>query len=73
MSFEDEAQKIELMEWKRVNETRKSSQFKFAAGDDGYGSPECECGEPIPAARREYGYSICVECAADKERKGLRR
>ena len=33
------------------------------------GTKKCkECGEIIPVARRELGFSLCIECAVQAER-----
>lgn len=36
------------------------------------GAAECQCGEPIPDARRLGGYSRCVECVSDDEARARR-
>jgi RNA polymerase-binding transcription factor DksA len=34
------------------------------------GSEECgDCGEKIPDARRKLGFSLCIECASESERR----
>ncbi|HET6718360.1 MAG TPA: hypothetical protein VFH22_01855 [Rhodocyclaceae bacterium] len=34
------------------------------------GAEECRCcDEPIPLARRQLGYSLCLPCAAEEERR----
>ena len=34
------------------------------------GSEECgDCGEKIPDARRTLGFSLCIECASESERR----
>lgn len=34
------------------------------------GSKECgDCGEKIPDARRNLGFSLCIECASESERR----
>lgn len=36
------------------------------------GAAECQCGEPIPDARRLAGYSRCVECVSEDEARSRR-
>lgn len=37
------------------------------------GTQECQdCGEKIPAERRKLGFQLCIECAAESERRKSR-
>jgi len=46
-----------------INRIRKSTPA-------GKGTPFCsDCGEEIPAARRELGFRFCIGCAETRERK----
>jgi hypothetical protein len=77
MSNEDHAQVVELEEWKRNNRPR-TPEPTYKPGENGYGPEICtteECDNPLQDKRREYGYTICVECKAGLEAAGkhLRR
>lgn len=71
MSMEDIAQEQELKQWE-INNRSRPHQTRFVPGDAGYGPAVCECGEPIPTPRREWGCKLCIECQADAE-KATRR
>lgn len=56
------------MDWERNNRPRVERPV-YAPGDPGYGPAQCsQCEEDMPAVRRAYGYVLCVECAAERER-----
>lgn len=66
MSQEDKAQEQELMQWER-NQSRPAP-VRYAPGDAGYGPAECEyCDADMPAARREHGFTVCVDCKTKLE------
>lgn len=72
MSVEDRAQEQEVMDWERNNRPRAERPI-YAPGDRGYGPAKCaQCEDDMPAVRRAYGYMLCVECAAERERNGRR-
>ena len=73
MSMEDQAQELELAHW-QINNTPKDDGHKFSPGEAGYGPAECdECTSPMPTERREWGYTICVHCKAEQERRDAQR
>ena len=48
-----------------------AAQLARSAGAGQIGPEACaECGESMPMARRLHGYSRCVECAEDAEKRG---
>ena len=72
MSAEDVAQQIELQEWERNNRSRPEVK-RYAAGEPGYGPELCveeECEAVMPTPRREWGFTVCVECQAGTEKRG---
>lgn len=72
MSVEDRAQEQEVMDWERNNRPRVK-KLVYALGDQGYGPAQCaQCDGDMPAVRRAYGYVLCVECAAERERVASR-
>lgn len=72
MSMEDIAQEQELKQWEFNNRPRPEPK-RFVPGDAGYGPAECECGEPLPSARREWGFRLCIECQTFAEKVTRRR
>ena len=67
MSIEDAAQDHELM-------VREATQRRAAAGQGPveYGPAGCEdCESEMPAARREYGFRLCVPCQTSVERRAM--
>lgn len=62
----------EHVDWLRdqeiSNHVAKVPTPRTTNGDDN----DCEdCGNEVPRKRWEMGYSICVECATVKEKKGV--
>lgn len=50
--------------------SRALHRFRQHAGQEVEGAKECEeCGDAIPAGRRKLGFSLCVPCAQEEERK----
>jgi RNA polymerase-binding transcription factor DksA len=71
MSPEDIAQAVELRQWEANNSSRPAV-IRYTPADEGYGPEFCatdECEAPLPAARREWGFTICIAC---KERAELK-
>lgn len=67
MSQEDKAQEQELIQWERNNRSRPAP-VRYAPGDAGYGPEFCEyCDADMPVARREHGFTICVDCKSKLE------
>lgn len=72
MTSEDQAQAIELREWEH-NNRRRTEQTRFQPHDAGYGPEFCvQCDAEMPAARREWGFKVCVACATKAEQRGKR-
>lgn len=73
MSMEDAAQDHEVRIWEINNRPRPEAK-KYAPGQDGYGPEECvECGDDMPALRRENGWCLCTACKAKTEATTGRR
>lgn len=54
--------------WEMINSARRGPTT-FQPGQPGYGPAACaECDEPMPSARRAYGFKTCVSCASIAER-----
>lgn len=71
MSAEDIAQEVELKQWELNNRTRPEVK-RYAPGDQGYGPEFCtteDCENPMQDKRREWGFTVCVECQAKAETK----
>jgi RNA polymerase-binding transcription factor DksA len=69
MSEADRAQEVEALDWAHNNRPRKPLPV-FAPHDKGYGPAECvECGDSMPALRREMGCSMCTECTDFMEQR----
>jgi RNA polymerase-binding transcription factor DksA len=67
MSAADKAQEIELAAWE-VNNRARPEVHRFISAEAGYGPEFCEiCDAPMPAVRREYGYTLCVSCKSKSE------
>jgi RNA polymerase-binding transcription factor DksA len=46
-----------------LSKMRQSTEIKM-------GPKECvECGEKVPIERRRLGFKLCIECAAESERR----
>lgn len=53
------------------NEVSRALSRLRQNGQTAEGAKFCEeCGDDIPVARRKMGFSFCVPCAQEKERKG---
>uniref|UniRef100_A0AAU6W212 TraR protein n=1 Tax=Pseudomonas phage Touem01 TaxID=3138548 RepID=A0AAU6W212_9VIRU len=75
MSMEEQAQALELMEWEAINRSRPAP-VKYQPGTHGYGPEFCRvdaCGVEMPAARREWGFTICVGCKTLQEKAATHR
>ena len=67
MSEEDQAISVEMLHWEHMNRPR-GHVGKFTAADSRYGPEECvRCDAPMPTARREHGFQICVDCKHEDE------
>lgn len=54
------------MQWER-NQSRPAP-VRYTPSDTGYGPEFCEyCDADMPAARREHGFTICVDCKSKLE------
>lgn len=74
MSQEDRAQDEEVFLWSLINASRQAPA-EFKPGDKGYGPEFCaneDCGEPLPALRRQMGKTLCTECQGLHERRTRR-
>lgn len=57
-----------------VFHARKKAKPEQVQNPDGtWPNPECECGDPIPAARLALGRIRCVACQQDLEKAARRR
>ena len=72
MAEEDQAQKIELMQWE-LNNASRPPEKTYTPSEAGYGPEDCDqCLGVMPAKRREYGFRVCVHCKTAAEEKGKR-
>lgn len=50
--------------------SRALNKFRKNASQNSSGAETCvECGEAIPKERQKLGFSLCVPCAEEEERK----
>lgn len=62
-------EKVAEEQYRYANE-RVYEPLRYAPEDKKYGPSTCEeCGVDMPLARREYGYTLCVTCKSELERK----